>query len=44
VRAVATLERYAKSAFVVRLRNGTKIVTSRYYQPTLRRLLERDEH
>jgi len=43
VRAVASLERYAKSAFVVRLRNGTKIITSRYYRPTLRRLLEPDE-
>lgn len=43
VRAVATLERYAKSAFVVRLRDGTKIITSRYYQPTLRRLLESEE-
>ena len=43
LRAVATLERYAKSAFVVRLRNGTKIITSRYYQPTLRRLLRPNE-
>lgn len=43
VRAVGSLERYAKSAFVVRLRDGTKIITSRYYQPTLRRLLESDE-
>lgn len=39
VRAIATLERYGKAAFVVHLRNGTKIISSRYYQPALRRLL-----
>ena len=39
VRAVATLERYDKSAYVVRLRNGAKIISSRFYQPGLRRLL-----
>jgi DNA-binding LytR/AlgR family response regulator len=39
VRAVATLERYDKSAYVVRLRNGTKIISSRHYHPGLRRLL-----
>ena len=42
VRAVATLERYSKSAYVVSLRNGTKIISSRYYQPGLRRLLKAD--
>jgi two-component system LytT family response regulator len=42
VRAVATLERYSKSAYVVHLRNGTKIISSRYYQPALRRLLKAD--
>jgi two-component system LytT family response regulator len=40
VRAVANLERYGKSAYVVHLRNGTKIISSRYYQPALRRLLK----
>ena len=40
VRAVATLERYGKGTYVVQLRNGTKIVSSRYYQPGLRRLLK----
>jgi two-component system LytT family response regulator len=40
VRAVATLERYSKSAYVIHLRNGTKIISSRYYQPALRRLLK----
>jgi two-component system, LytTR family, response regulator len=39
VRAIGTLERYGKGAFVVHLRNGTKIISSRYYQPALRRLL-----
>lgn len=39
VRAVATLERYGKGMYVVHLRNGTKIISSRYYQPALRRLL-----
>ena len=40
VAAIATLERYGKSAFVVHLQNGTKIISSRYYQPALRRLLQ----
>lgn len=39
VRAVATLERYGRGTFLVLLRGGTKIVTSRYYQPGLRRFL-----
>jgi two-component system, LytTR family, response regulator len=42
VRAVATLERYDKGTYVVHLRNGTKILSSRYYQPALRRLLRAD--
>jgi two-component system LytT family response regulator len=42
VRAVATLERYGKAAFVVHLRDGTKIISSRYYQPGIRRLLQPD--
>jgi two-component system LytT family response regulator len=40
VRAIATLERYGKSAYVVHLKNGGKIISSRYYQPALRRLLK----
>lgn len=40
IRAIATLERYSRSAYVVHLRNGTKIISSRYYQPDLRRLLK----
>lgn len=40
VRAVATLERYDKGTYIVQLRNGTKIISSRYYQPGLRRLLQ----
>jgi two-component system LytT family response regulator len=39
VRAIATLERYGKGAYLVHLRSGTKIISSRYYQPSLRRLL-----
>jgi two-component system, LytTR family, response regulator len=39
VRAVASLERYGKSTFAVQLRNGKTIISSRYYQPALRRLL-----
>jgi two-component system LytT family response regulator len=39
LRALATLERYDKGTFVVHLKNGTKIMSSRYYQPQLRRLL-----
>jgi two-component system, LytTR family, response regulator len=42
VRAIATLERYGKAAFVVHLRNGTKIISSRYYHAALRRLLRSD--
>ncbi len=40
VRAIATLERYGKSAYVVHLKSGAKIISSRYYQPALRRLLK----
>jgi two-component system LytT family response regulator len=40
VRAIATLERYGKSAYVVLLKSGAKIISSRYYQPALRRLLK----
>jgi two-component system LytT family response regulator len=42
VRSIATLERYGKGAFVVQLRSGAKIISSRYYQPALRRLLRPD--
>ncbi len=42
LRALATLERYGKGTFVVRLRNGTHIISSRYYQPGLRQLLAPD--
>jgi two-component system, LytTR family, response regulator len=41
-RAVATLERYGKNSYVVLLRSGAKIISSRYYQGTLRRLLKPD--
>lgn len=42
VRAVATLERYGKGTYVVQLRNGSKVISSRYYRPALRRLLKPD--
>ena len=42
VRAIATLERYDKGTYTVQLRNGTKIISSRYYQAALRRLLRSD--
>jgi two-component system LytT family response regulator len=40
VRSVSTLERYDRGTYVVRLRSGTKVISSRYYQPGLRRLLK----
>jgi len=40
VRAIATLERYDRSSYVVHLRDGSKILSSRYYLPALRRLLD----
>jgi two-component system LytT family response regulator len=39
IAAVATLERYGKASFVVHLRNGTKVISSRFYHSELRRLL-----
>ena len=39
VRAVSTLERYAKGMFVVHLRSGAKVISSRYHQTGLRGLL-----
>jgi len=42
VRAVAMLERYAKGMFVVHLRSGAKVISSRYHQAHLRKLLQAD--
>src|SRR5262249_1001047 len=39
VRAVASLERSGKSSFVVHLRSGATVTSSRFYQPGIRRLL-----
>ena len=39
VRAVASLERYGKSSFLVHLRSGASVVSSRFYCPAIRRLL-----
>lgn len=42
LRAVAWLERSGKSAFIVRLRSGASLTSSRFYQPAIRRLLHED--
>jgi two-component system, LytTR family, response regulator len=39
VRAVVSLERNGKSSFAVHMRGGAIVVSSRFYQPALRRLL-----
>ena len=40
VAAIATLECHGRGAFVVHLRSGAKVISSRYYQPALRRLVQ----
>jgi two-component system LytT family response regulator len=42
VRAVASLERYGKSSFVVHLRSGVNVISSRFYLPAIRRLLREE--
>jgi two-component system LytT family response regulator len=42
VRAVASLERNGKSSFIVHLRSGATVTSSRFYQPAIRRLLRED--
>jgi two-component system LytT family response regulator len=42
VRAVASLERYGKSSFIVHLRSGANIISSRFYRPAIRRLLREE--
>src|SRR5256885_3685149 len=39
VRAVASLERNGKSSFILHLRSGATVTSSRFYQPAIRRLL-----
>jgi two-component system LytT family response regulator len=39
VRAVANMERYGKGTYVLLLRSGAKVISSRYYQPKLREVL-----
>jgi len=39
VRAIAALERYAKSAYLIRLRGGSNVISSRYYLAGVRALL-----
>jgi two-component system LytT family response regulator len=43
LRAVASLERNGKSSFIVHLRSGANVVSSRFYQPAIRRLLREDQ-
>ena len=43
VKAVVTLERYAKGMYVVHLRSGNRVISSRYHQAGLRHLLHADE-
>jgi DNA-binding LytR/AlgR family response regulator len=33
------MERYGKGTYVLHLRGGAKVISSRYYQPELRELL-----
>jgi DNA-binding LytR/AlgR family response regulator len=37
---VAKIERYGKGTYVVHLRSGAQVITGRFYQAGLRRLLE----
>jgi two-component system LytT family response regulator len=43
VNAILTLEPYGKGMYVLRLRNGAKLISSRYHQAGLRRLLRADQ-
>jgi DNA-binding LytR/AlgR family response regulator len=43
VRAIASLERYGRSSFVVHLRSGANIISSRFYRPAIRRLLREEQ-
>jgi two-component system LytT family response regulator len=42
VRAVASLEPNGRSSFIVHLRSGATVTSSRFYQPAIRRLLRDD--
>lgn len=42
VRAIESFERYGKGSFVVRLRDGTKVISSRFYLPQVRGLFRSD--
>jgi two-component system LytT family response regulator len=43
VRAIATFERYAKGSFTLRLRDGSTVISSRFYYPQVRELLRADQ-
>jgi two-component system LytT family response regulator len=40
VKSISALERYAKSSYLIRLRDGTRLISSRYYLPAIRQLLQ----
>ena len=42
LRAITSLERNGKSSFIVHLRSGAKVVSSRFYHAAIRRLLRED--
>jgi DNA-binding LytR/AlgR family response regulator len=42
VRAVGSLERYGKATFMIHLRNGANVISSRFYHPAIRRLLREE--
>ena len=42
VRAVASLERNGKSSFIVHLRSGVNVISTRFYQRAIRRLVRDD--
>jgi two-component system, LytTR family, response regulator len=42
VRAVVSLERYGKSSFLVHLRSGANVVSSRFFRSAIRRLLHEE--
>jgi len=42
IRAIATFERYGKGSFLIRLRDGSTIISSRFYYSHVRELLRTD--
>jgi len=42
VRAISTFERYGKSSYTLRLRDGSTVISSRFCFPQVRKLLRAD--